>query len=96
MLRATDQYPPNITRHYNNGVLSRGRSETGGLDFEVNIKKNVRVMLTSNINIADRLINDQMGTVIKIHVDKVTQRPAVVYIKFDDNKAGSTLIQSSR
>ena len=36
-----------------------------------------------------------MGTVIKIHVDKVTQKPAVVFIKFDDDKAGSTLIESS-
>ena len=51
-------------------VLSRGRSETGGLDYEVKVKEGARVMITTNINIADRLINGQMGTVAKIHVDR--------------------------
>lgn len=35
-----------------------------------------------------------MGTVLNIHVNKVTQKPSVIYIKFDDKKAGSTLIQA--
>ena len=52
-------------------------------------------MITTNINIANRLINGQMGTVVKIHVNKVTQKPTVVYIKFDDNRAGINLIQSN-
>ena len=69
-------------------MLSRERSETGGLDFEVKIKEGARVMLTTNINIADRLINGQMGTEVKIHANKVMQKTTVVYIKFDDNRAG--------
>ena len=95
VLRATDQYPSNVTKQDIDKVLSRGRSETGGLEFEVKIKEGARVMLTTNINIADRLINGQMGTVVKIHVNKKTQKPTVVYIKFDDNEAGRTLIQNS-
>lgn len=41
-------------------------------------------MLT-NIDIADRLINGQEGTVIKIEVDGNTKKANIVYIKFDDD-----------
>ena len=74
-------------------VLSRGRSETGGLDYEVKVKEGARV--TTNINIADRLINGQMGTVVKIHVNTVTKKPTLVDVKFDDDRVGHTLIQTS-
>ena len=87
-LKAIDQYPQNVTRQDINKVLSRGRSETGGLNSEILIKKSARVMLTTNIDIADRLINGQMGTIIKIEVNQNTQKPTVVYIKFDDHEAG--------
>ena len=88
VLRATDQYPSNITKQDIDRVLSRGRSETGGLDFEVKIKEGARVMLTTNIN-------GQMGTVMKIHVNKVAQKRTVLYIKFDDHRAGTSLIEAS-
>ena len=48
LLRAADQYPSNITKQDIDRVLSRGRSETGGLEFEVKIKEGARVMLTTN------------------------------------------------
>ena len=92
VLTATDQYPPNVTKQDIERVLSRGRSETGGLDFQIQIKEGARVMLTTNINIADRLINGQMGTVDKVLVNNVTEKPTIVYIKFDDNRAGSNLM----
>ena len=76
-------------------VLSRGRSETGGLDYEVKVKEGARVMITTNINIADRLINGQMGTVAKIHVNTVTKKPTLVDVKFDDDRVGCTFIQTS-
>ena len=41
-------------------------------------------MLTNNIDIADRLLNGQLGTVARILVNEVTQKPTIVYIKFDD------------
>ena len=49
-------------------------------------------MLTTNINIADRLINGHMGSVVKIEMKQNSQTPAVLYIKFDDPKAGTDLI----
>ena len=39
------------------------QSETGGLTSLLELKVNFRVMLATNINIEDRLINKQMGTV---------------------------------
>ena len=44
-------------------------------------------MLTSNIDIADRLINGQIGTVVKIDTNPNTQKPSIIYIRFDDNAA---------
>ena len=39
------------------------QSETGGLTSLLELKVNFRVMLATNINIEDRLINKQMETV---------------------------------
>ena len=51
-------------------------------------------MLTTNINIQDRLINGQMGTAFKIDVNQNTETPTVLYIKFDDPNAGKNLINT--
>ena len=68
-------------------------SETPGLDYEILIK-GARIMLTTNISIQDRLINGQMGTVFKVNVNQNTQKPTVLYIKFDDPNAGKDLINT--
>ena len=73
-LKATEAYTPNVKNQNINTILSKGRSETGRLDFEVKITEGARVMLTTNINIADRLINGQMETVVRIDVNKVTKK----------------------
>ena len=95
VLTATDQYPPNVTKQDIDRVLSRGTSETLGLDYEVKVKEGARVMLPTNINIAYGLINGQMGTVVKIHVNTVTKKPTLISVKFDDDRAGRTSIQTS-
>ena len=63
--------------------------------MEVSIKEGARVMLTNNVNISDRLINGQLGTVARIFVNEVTQKPTIVYIKFDDKDAGNLVIDKS-
>ena len=95
VLQAVDQYPKNVSRHEIERVLSKGRSYTGGLDLEVSIKQGARVMLTNNVDISDRLINGQLGTVARILVNEVTQKPTIVYIKFDDEDAGNLVINKS-
>ena len=37
-------------------------------------------MLTTNIDIADTTVYGQMETVVKIYLDRITQKPTVVYI----------------
>ena len=92
-LIAIDQYPQHVSKQDIDRVLARGRSETGGLDSEILIKVNSRVMLTTNIDISDRLINGQMGTVTKVAINRNTNKPSVIYIKFDDSQAGINAIQ---
>ncbi|CAB3998256.1 ATP-dependent DNA helicase PIF1 [Paramuricea clavata] len=94
LLKAKDQYPKNVNKQDIDRVLARGRSEICGLDFEIHIKEGARVMLTTNINIQDRLINGQMGTVVKIQVNG-SNIPIILYIKFDDENAGKTMINTS-
>lgn len=45
-------------------------------------------MLTTNIDINYRLINGQMGTIKKIDMYQSTNKPSVIYVKFDDSQAG--------
>ena len=71
VLRSVDQYPLEVTRQDIDKFLTTGHSETGGLDFEILIKDGARVMLTTNIDITDRLINGQMATTIRIHIDQI-------------------------
>ena len=95
VLQATDQYPQNVSRYEIDRVLSKGRSATGGLDFEINIKESARVMLTSNVDISDRLVNGQLGNVARILLNEISGKPTTVYVKFDDELAGNSLINKS-
>jgi ATP-dependent exoDNAse (exonuclease V) alpha subunit len=94
-LEALDQFPPHVSKQDIDRVLSKGRSETGGLDTKILIKENARVMLTTNVDISDRLINGQLGTVIKVFVDNVSNKPSTIFVKFDDSNAGISAIRNS-
>ena len=61
-------------------------SETGGLTYNLEIKVGARVMITRNIDISDKLINGQVGTVsfIKLRASTVV----AIYVKLDDDSAG--------
>ena len=80
VLQAVDQYPKNVSRHEIERVLSKGRSYTGGLDLEVFIKEGARVMLTNNVDISNRPINGELGTVARIFVNEVTDRSPLLCI----------------
>ena len=85
ILKAKDLYPKNVNKQDIDKGLARGRSETCGLDSEIRIKEGARVMLTTSINIQDRLTNGQVGTLIKIDISS-NNEPNVLYVKFDDEK----------
>ena len=63
ILKAKDLYPKDVNKQDIDRILATGQSETCGLDSEIRVKECARVMLTTNINIQDGLINGQMGTV---------------------------------
>ena len=72
-LEAEDQYPSNLAEQDIDKVLSKRRSDNGGLDAEIQVKKkNARVMVTVNVDINDRLINGQMGTIARIVMNQNT------------------------
>ena len=88
---AKDHIPKNISSTKIESILKRNQSETGGLASTLQIKLNARVMLTMNVDLQDRLINGQLGAVKHIAIND--QRNIFkIYIKFDDNKAGSKRI----
>ena len=87
MISAIDHLPKNIPQQKINEILNRKQSETGGLARTLHMKLNAQVMLTGNIDLQDRLVNDQLGTIKYISNDtkgNVTK----IYVKFHDSKAG--------
>ena len=92
---AHDEYPTMAPQHDMQKAFARNRSETGGLDYKVKPEQDARVMLTTNLNIEDRLIKGQMETLSKIKYNDTSQKPQVMYIKFDDESAGLETIGKS-
>ena len=80
-----DELPKNVQTTVINKALNRNQSETGGLAGLLNIKVNARLMLTVNIDIADRLINGQIGTVKHILTDR--GNVVKIYILMYDSNA---------
>ena len=80
-------YPTNISDLDINKALERGCCSKAGLDYKIELKVGARVMLTTNIDVEDRLINGQIGTVTKIRMNRESSKPEVIYVQFD-NKNG--------
>ena len=87
VINAIDILPKNVQPSVINKVLNRSQMETGGLARILELKVNARVMLTSNIDVPDKLSNGQIGTVFHIKVNS-NQAVTKIYIKFDDDSAG--------
>ena len=71
----------------------RTTTETGGLASILELKSNFRVMLTTNINIKDQLINGQMGTVT--HIEIRDNEVQTIYLELDDKCAGQMRMSGS-
>ena len=67
-------------------------SETGNLESQLKLKIGAQVMLTSNLDIDDRLVNGLVGTVKQIKYKN--NEVSVVYVKFNDISAGREAMQS--
>ena len=83
-----DQYPAKASVHDISKAMERGGCANGGLDYKIDLKKGARVMLTTNLDVEDRLINGQIGSIFKIKINAVSAKPDIIYVQFDDQDAG--------
>ena len=96
IIQAIDELPSNCNISETDILSARNRkaTETGGLAIKLSLKLEVRVMLTVNVDIADRLTNGQMG-IIKHFKQNEQNRVITIYVKFDDSDAGKKLSSSN-
>ena len=67
--------------------------KTGGLAYTLKLKLNTKVMLTSNIDVTDKLNNGQMGRVYSFKFD-LNGNIVKIYLKMDDETAGLRAMNS--
>ena len=90
---AKDEVPKNSKISDVREAQNRKMSETGDLASILELKINARIMLTTNINIEDRLINGQMGTVK--HIEIRDTEVQTIYLELDDKCAGQLRMSGS-
>ena len=83
---AIDEIPKNVSKELADKVIQQSQSQTSGLAKVLKLKVDARVMLTVNVDIADRLINGQIGAVKFIY--RNNNKNEKIYVKFDDAEAG--------
>lgn len=86
-IEAVDKIPENIPAAHIRNIYNRSQMETGGLAQNLIIKLQAKVMLTSNIDISDKLINGQIGTIHHIKTNSCG-KVIKIYLKIEDIFAG--------
>ena len=85
-IESIDVFPDSTPMHLQTSLSSRSSSTTAGLSSLLKLKKDVRIMITSNIDLADRLGNSQFGVVFDFaYIDSSITK---VYVKLDNQNAG--------
>ena len=92
---AHDLYPTLVSDIDINKALERLHCSNAGLDYNIELNVGARVMLTTNVDVEDRLINGQIGTVVKIKMSRVSSKPEVRYVKFDYQNASQVRMRKS-
>ena len=83
LINAIDIFQKTVQPSIINKVLSRDQMKIGGLARFLELKINGSVMLTSNIDVPDKLSNGEIGKVFHIKVDN-NRKVTKIYITFDD------------
>ena len=94
LIDAINEIPKDIvvSQSQIDAIKQRKMSETGNLESQLKLKIGAQVMLTSNLDIDDRLVNGLVGTVKQIKYKN--NEVSVVYLTFNDNNAGREAMQS--
>ena len=89
-LESVDVFPDSTPMHLQTSFSSRSSSVTSGLSSLLNLKKGVRTIITSNTDLADRLINGQFGVLFDFaYIDSPITK---VYVNLDEQNAGINAI----
>ena len=82
------------TTHISLSAISDKRSETGGLHGILKLAIGARVMLTTNVDVSDGLVNGARGEVVHV-VTNSDGEVTCVLMKFDNSTVGHKSIQTS-
>ena len=82
------------TRHIDLSRLSNKRTDTGGLHGILKLAVSAHVMLTTNVDVSDGLVNGARGEVVHI-VSNDDGKIIKILVKFDHPDIGMKVIQSS-
>ena len=69
--------------------------ETSNLKKILTVKINVRVMITTNIDVTDGLTNGAMGTVTNVIIDDRTGKMSTILVSFDSKQVGQEAMHTS-
>ena len=83
------------TTHIDMSTLSTKRTETGGLHGVLRIACAARIMLTTNVDVSDGLVNGARGEIVNI-VTNSSNEVIHVLVKFDNEQNGMLARQSSQ
>ncbi|XP_066925556.1 uncharacterized protein [Clytia hemisphaerica] len=84
---SVDKFPRGISNADMTSVYNRGQMQTGGLAHKFIFKFGAKVMVTSNIDVEDKLCNGQIGTIqyIKFDTERKVKR---IYLKMESDDIG--------
>ena len=94
LIDVIDEIPKDIflSQSQIDAIKQSKMSETGNLESQLKLKIGAQVMLTSNLDIDDKLVNGLVGAVKQIRCKN--NEFSVVYVTFNDKKAGREAMQS--
>ena len=82
------------TNHISLKNLSDKQSKTGGLHGTLKLAVGARVMLTTNVDVSDRLVNGVRGEVVHITTNKSSEVTTIL-VKFDNGRVRLKPTQTS-
>jgi ATP-dependent DNA helicase PIF1 len=65
--------------------------ECGGLEEEIILSKNARVMLIRNLDVSQGLVNGAQGIILDlVHSEMEKNTPSIILVQFDDENVGTS------
>ena len=90
-ISAIDKLPHGVSS-IDSLIANKSQMQMSGLATILKVKVGALCMVTQNLDLDDRLINGQIGTLV--HIKFVNGEPYILYMEFMDEKAGLKLKRS--